>query len=711
MHFDRRVKKRAGVAGAAFLIAALAVSPPASADADAAKLGSAYRAFLSHDYEKARKVAASIELARIENPEYALFALAQSSLMLSDARAALGYFRALAKVKDSRFDDRAKWGIADSLWGAGDHSGAASEYARLLSRAGKKFDAGLARFRVAEAAARSGRKRDAIKGFRSFRARHPLHPLEDRAVMRLRELGGAKAAELSYSQRIARAERMTKNKDWHQSIAELRSIPDSAGTKLVLMRDYWTGTTLFKMRRRYKDAGDILLGLYKRMGKRAAEALFRGARALSRADFDEDAITWYQRVISEYPKSSWAAEAQFLSGWLKFNMGKYRDGIPHLEEMAKKYRRSKFTRSADWYLGFSYYLLGEREKALPYFGKLAKRGKRLEGGKGRYWVARTKWLLGRKEEANAAYKKIIAIYPFSWYALLAHARLKRQGISVDPFGGRGGSGSVPAIAKNVPRTLASDPLIEKVDELLDAKLGSEASIELRRGERPFIRRHDRASAYALVLDRYRQAGNFNRPWMLSVVAGSRALRMKPSGRAKIWWQYAYPKAFEKWVEKYRTLGKAPKHYLHSIMRKESGFAPNTHSYANAIGLLQMIPATTRKVTQELGISYTADLLFDPELNIRTGAWYIGKLLEKFRGQIPFGAGSFNSGPRPVMRWLDKNSKRPTDEFVELVSYQQTREYMKKVTETYARYRYLYDEVVYEQPLEVNGDYIKDKLTY
>jgi soluble lytic murein transglycosylase len=147
------------------------------------------------------------------------------------------------------------------------------------------------------------------------------------------------------------------------------------------------------------------------------------------------------------------------------------------------------------------------------------------------------------------------------------------------------------------------------------------------------------------------------------------------------------------------------------MRKESGFDPHVLSYADARGLLQMIPATTARVAAALGIRYGSGDLYDPEFNVRTGSWYIGRLLAKFKGQIPLGAGSYNSGPRPVMRWLDAHGDRPMDELVEMVSYQQTREYMKKVTENYARYRYLYQGEVYQQPLVVDRGYRKDELTY
>jgi soluble lytic murein transglycosylase len=125
----------------------------------------------------------------------------------------------------------------------------------------------------------------------------------------------------------------------------------------------------------------------------------------------------------------------------------------------------------------------------------------------------------------------------------------------------------------------------------------------------------------------------------------------------------------------------------------------------------MIPATSLRVSKELGVPYDPGKLYEPDYNIKLGSWYIGRLLQKFKGQIPFGAGSFNSGPRPVMKWLDQYGDREVDELVELVPFTQTREYMKKVTENYARYRYLYANEVYAQPLVVDKKYETNQLTY
>ena len=77
--------------------------------------------------------------------------------------------------------------------------------------------------------------------------------------------------------------------------------------------------------------------------------------------------------------------------------------------------------------------------------------------------------------------------------------------------------------------------------------------------------------------------------------------------------------------------------LYSIMRKESGFDPHDLSYADAQGLLQMIPPTTLRVAKELGLPYDAGKLYEPDYNVRTGSWYIGHLLAKFNVSIAFGA--------------------------------------------------------------------------
>jgi soluble lytic murein transglycosylase len=702
-------------------------------------LGEAYRAYDDGDLGRAAAALARLDDSQLKNRDYALWLRAQLALVQGEAATAAKHFAALRQLSGTRFAASIAWRLADAAWEAGDHAAAVAQYKALLDtpRAATYADLGTVRYRIASiladdaaaaatstataasaASAASPKaakaKKAALAALRDFILTAPRHPLAERAEERLRQLGGARAGALSATDRITRAQNLTEVHLWQDAVAELALVPDNSPLAIRRQRDYWLGTTLFKMRRRYADAGKLLLGVSPHLsGDAAAQAMFHGARALSRADHDDQAIVWYRKVVAKFPRTEWAQEALFLTGWLELNRGNYAASIAPLEQVVAKYPRSKWVDDALWFSGLSCYLGGDFAKAKVKLEALARRGGALEGGKGQYWLARIAERQSDAATARAGYTAIIKRWPFSWYALLARARLTAAGVVIGAFGPDGDvrPASGPAIATTVDESLAADPLIQRSDELTAAGLGVEAGFELERDERGFLARHDRAAGLAMLMDRYRKAGNFNRPWMLGVVRGGAALNGPAEGSARIWWEHAYPEAYKALVDKHRAVGNNPVGYLHAIMRKESGFDPQTLSYADAQGLLQMIPATTSRVAKHLKLPYDAGKLYDPEFNIQTGSWYIGNLLAKFKEQIPLGAGAFNSGPRPVMRWCDQNGDREMDEFVELVSYTQTREYMKKVTENYARYRYLLRGEVYDLPLHVDKAYRRDDLTY
>lgn len=699
---------RATVVAVALLVTAVgAAEAKRRAATPAERLGQAFAAYERGALDDAARHLRGLRPDQLVNPDYLLWVRGQVALLDGRTADAAADFRALGKLKGSRFAADVPWRLADCLWQQGDRAAAAREYRRLVGQAGaaEHGDLGVAAFRIATAA--TGKARRA--GLRRFLRDYPAHPLAAEAERTLVAEGGPAAAAVDAGDRIERAQRLVLAHLWHEAVAELMLVGDGEPEATRTRRDYWLGTTLFKMRRRYADAGKLLLAVAPRMD--SAEALFHGARALSRADQDDEAIRWYRQVVARYPRTDWAAEAQYLTGWLEFNRGRYREAIAPLEEMLRRYPRSKWMDDALWFLGMSHFLLGDDAAALPHLETLSKRGASLEGGKGLYWWARTVQRLGRTGDAAEAYRRIVARWPFAWYALLAQARLRELGQPVGPFGAEPPAPRGPAVATRLAPKVEADPAIVRFDELEAAGLDVDAGKELTRAERGFVKRHPRADALAVLFDRYGKGANWHRPWMLALAYDGGALDTPAEGPARFWWRHAYPEAYKDLVEEHQALGHNPPYYLYAIMRKESGYDPHVLSYADAQGLLQMIPATTIRVARKLGIPYAAGDLYEPRLNVQTASWYIGHLLGKFKGQIPFGAGSFNSGPRPVMRWLDQHGTRPVDELVELVSYQQTREYMKKVTENYARYVYLYTGRVYEQPLAADPAYLVDDLTY
>ncbi len=646
---------------------------------------------------------------RLLNQDRVLWLQGQVALAQGNPAEARVAFAKLAKFKDTSLAADAPWRLADCDWVQGRTTAAAAAYRKLLGTAdaATHADLGAVRYRIAQAVTGAAR----TAALRVFLAEHPAHPLAADAEAGIIAATGA-LPTWTDRERIARARAMHAAHQWHEAVAELALVSADAPAAVRDAHDAELGETLFDMRRRYGEAGELLLGVYPRLGAKASEAMFHGARALSRADRDDEAITWYRKLVATYPKAPEAAEAQYLTGWLEFNRGRYREGIPALEATLTRFGASDFATNARWFLGLSHYLLGEFVDAERHFALLADRDAKLEGGKGQYWLARTYQQTGKPDEALAAFRVVVKRWPFSWYALLAIARLHEAGVDVGPFGDTTPAPRGPAIdAALEPAAAAKAPVLARADELIMMGLGVEAGDLLESHEKAVLAAGTRPQMLAQLLARYARAGNFNRPWYLATVHSGRALDGPADGAARIWWEYAYPKAYVDLIEKHQTAGGNPDGYLYSIMRKESGFDPHVLSYADAQGLLQMIPATTMRVADTIGLSYDPGRLYEPDFNVQTGAWYIGNLLAKFKGQIPLGAGSFNSGPRPVMKWCDKNGTRPIDEFVELVTYTQTREYMKKVTENYARYRYLYQGEVYAQPLVVDPAYVVNGLTY
>ncbi len=311
-----------------------------------------------------------------------------------------------------------------------------------------------------------------------------------------------------------------------------------------------------------------------------------------------------------------------------------------------------------------------------------------------YWKARLHDKQGQKDAAETGYREIARRAPLSYYGLLARARLKAIGHE-EPA-------RLPEkpIAMEKPRNADRDAAVVRAGELIAAGMGPEAALELERNEKDTLKRLGGDKALPFLLGLYQKADDYHHAYRLveSRAAGALAADPRSGEGTRAFWQAAFPKAYAPLVEKYGPPAGNPELYLYTIMHKESGFDPHDVSYADARGLLQMIPPTSARVAAGAGEPFFPDQLYDPEVNVRLGALYIGSLYKKFGHEVPLAAGAYNAGPRAMSRWCAQHGSHPTDEFVELIAFAQTREYVKRVVSLYAKYRFLYGPTPYEAPL-------------
>jgi soluble lytic murein transglycosylase len=688
---------------AALLALLLAAAPlPAGADGSAVAL----TAFRQDDYRAAVRALPSLGRALPKNRDYYLYFLGESHFYSGDYNKARAAFTDLATLRDSRFAALAPWRVADCLWLEGKRGEAAAAYRKVVS--GKGGDPAVARFRIAEVEAESlaGRDRSeaaaAARAFMQIHVDFPAHPLGIEAGLRAARLaptspGEQARSEPSPSERLQRAATLSKSRHWQEALDELARLPPALPAELATQRDLAVGMAKYHARRDYAGAADLLLSVAPRLrGDQAAFAAFHGARALSRIDRDDEAIANYRKVVALYPGASWAAEAQFRVGWLEVNRGHFRAALPDLRETLVRFPRSGFADDAAWYLALCYHLLGETAAALSAITTYEQvaRGKGEDAAlRALYWRARVLTQAGRPAEAKPLYRECGARAPFHYYALLARARLRELGepaaLPAGPWRGK------------EPAPLA-DALLARVLELASAGLDVEAGVELERGEAAFVKRHGKAAALAVLLPQYHRLLSFHHPHKLAEATGESVL-----GDTRLYWEAAYPRAFPAAVAAAAKAADVPELFVYAIMRKESSYYPFAVSPSDARGLLQLIPDTSAQVAKQLGETSFPDQLFAPDTNIHLGVTYLGELLRRFRGQEALAAGAYNAGARAMMRWCDGWGGRPLDEFVELVTYDQAREYIKRVLAIYARYRHLYGQPL-ELSLVVNAQYQKDE---
>jgi soluble lytic murein transglycosylase len=133
--------------------------------------------------------------------------------------------------------------------------------------------------------------------------------------------------------------------------------------------------------------------------------------------------------------------------------------------------------------------------------------------------------------------------------------------------------------------------------------------------------------------------------------------------------------------------------VNAITRQESNFDLSAVSSANARGPMQLLPATAQSVARRLGIPHTTAMLTtDPAHNMRLGSAYIADRISRYAGALPLAAAAYNAGAARVDEWLvtygDPRLPSGPDarEWIELIPFAETRNYVQRVIENTVVYR-------------------------
>jgi soluble lytic murein transglycosylase len=555
---------------------------------------------------------------------------------------------------------------------------------RALGRLGKskrvRDSEVRARALRAQIASQMADKFGANADFRWLALSAPLRPEADVAAVALEQAGGVN--RLSKPERMDRASAFAEAGRVAATDQELTLVASAPGTpppigRLTFLRAF----ALYASRGDYAKAAELFERAAREDPVGAPKSLFYAARALSRAQLDERAISGYERVCRQFPKTAWAEQAQYLSARLRFIAGEFSKARSLYDVYLAQFgKRARFGSDATYERALCALETDQPAAAAVSFARLAERaGERRNKARLHYLEALSLALANQRPKAVDAFTRVARDEPLSFFGLAARARLSIVGADLPPLIAESHAAAHAALDLKLPPDVAA---------LNRVGLARDAERELSH-EESLIQREYAPRGNEALCEAYGELGVAQRRYRLAqdVVRGE-ALDLAPNDGNAWAWRCVYPSPYPDLVQAAAEHEGLSPALLYAVMRQESAFDPGANSPVGAYGLLQLIAPTARRLADSLHEPFVESALLTPDGNVRYGARYLAKLSGHFAGNLALVAASYNAGPDAVFRWLSAPEKIGMDAFVARIPFEETRSYVEHVLGNLARYQYL-----------------------
>ncbi|HEX2690169.1 MAG TPA: transglycosylase SLT domain-containing protein [Kofleriaceae bacterium] len=629
---------------------------------------------------------------------------------------------AQAVAPDSIVGYDAEMLVGDVLRDAGDWSVVAGHYEGYLSRRPHGPRRSEARFHLAEAMEHIGKPwADAVALYRKIAIDDPLSSWATRAHDRVVAIAKANKLDLAKLESQTAAEHITRGKELFDAMrnpASERAFDDALHDPKLSAADrcvaaYHKAQSRFKARDRKGAAGmfDDAADACKAAGNTDLEikSNYQAGRSYSFFGEHDTAIKRYQAAQAIDPKHSYADDALLREGEEWTALGDDKQVLAVLSSLPTKFPDGDNVAEAMWRLGWHAWRDQKYDDAITWWKKqleLVPRDDSYYGeGEAQYWLGRAYAAQGKPQDAIASWQAAVRIAPAAYYALLSLNRLRETDakayaamlteISTAP---KGFDPKAPAFAFR-PRLEWGTPGFLRAMELLRLGLGVPAERELKKlglsapADKKRVDDPDKIEKLWAMAYLYDRAGRYATSIWPTRWHILDYRKQWPIGTNRARWLVAYPKAYWELLTRHAAANQVPIAMQIAIVREESGFDPLDESYANAIGLTQMIPPTAKDFAKGTGIDPTRENLRDPEKNVTIGGRFLGFLYKQWDGFTLLVPPSYNAGPAGVRKMLRARGTWDADEFVEGIADDQARNYTKRVLGSFFTYTWLYDHDV------------------
>jgi soluble lytic murein transglycosylase len=396
-----------------------------------------------------------------------------------------------------------------------------------------------------------------------------------------------------------------------------------------------------------------------------ARAGYQRGRSLLRAGQSSQALRILERVSSQYPSTSGAADALYLVADVTSDERDNATARKAFLDVVRRFPQSDVAPRAAYRAALHAYIGGDKATAAKELDQLVASYPKADDRAGAlYWSGRA--LATRDERAAAErWRRVASEHQTSYYALRAAKRLSQE-----PWSPEG----QPSDAVNA----RADSAARRARVLEALGMDHEAKLELDAAG-------DSATTAAQLV---KVAGAFaaNGYTARAIRAAQRALA-KGAERDATLMSLLYPDPYDDVLEseaKTRNLDPA---LVASLVRQESTFEPSARSGADARGLMQLLPRVGESIARALRFPvWDVALLYQPDVNLQLGTTHLAGLMKEYGGRQEHVLAAYNAGGSRVRRWRQLPGTDDPEMFVERIPYQETRHYVQVVMRGAEYYR-------------------------
>ncbi len=633
--------------------------------------------------------------------DHVLFHLSRAYFLSGDAPAALKTAqRLLDTYPDSVWFADTSVMIGDYYAKMGDYEKALSIYDNFLSENKKSAQYPAILVLKGGVLEETGSKDKALAAYKEVWIGYPASAGAGSAFAGINRLGGV--GGLTLAELKKRVNNLYDAGAYDEAVLASAQLPALLGATIhslpknvVREIEYLKVKSYFKTGK-YEKARETVEALMANPGNLpSTELLYWRARIYDRLERDDAAVSYYLDLFRTHPTDSLAPDALYLAARTLEEMKRYDEAIQHYQTYLTTYSRGEKVREVLWNIGWLYYVRKDYAKAEEYFERMTRDYRdKSEYPQYLYWKARALERMERSAEAAAVFKTIREKYIATYYGYQAGLRLRSLGVDV-PVTPRKDAFDESFWTKDFGRydTFTSDARITshltKALELMTMNLDGDAANEVELVVGRCVGDPDLLVEVARLL---RYSGDYYTPILMAAKHFSHFFATYQPGTNDVYWQMRYPEGYKKEVERFSDEFGLEPSFVYAVIREESLFQPRVTSWAGAVGLMQIMPATGTSIASQLGVEdFAVEDLKDCRTNVRFGIYYLSALMTEFGGEKVYALCGYNAGPGNAHKWIkNRDPEMDLDEFIENIPFSETRAYVKRILNTESIYRAVYE---------------------